>query len=164
MDSTANMLALPIEIERGDSTAATWTLPIEPLRFDPTFAYDPVRNQYDSTRLLERLSRGSVALTEVDLYIPILAFVFGEAELGGRRAIVSTHRLRQEFYGLPPDPKLLEERTIKEAAHEWGHALGLRHCRRYDCVMHASQSVDQIDVKSERFCPECSRRLTMRRP
>ena len=76
-------------------------------------------------------------MTDVDLMIPILEFVFGEAELGGLRRIVSTYRLRQEFYGLPPDPALSIERTIKEARHEWGHALGLRHCRRFDCVMRA---------------------------
>jgi archaemetzincin len=63
--------------------------------------------------------------------------------------------LRQEFYGLPHDPELLIERTIKEARHEWGHAMGLRHCRRYDCVMRASPSVDQIDAKGEDFCEEC---------
>ena len=98
-------------------------------------------------------------MTDVDLFIPILEYVFGEAELSGGRGVVSTYRLRQEFYGLPPDPALLIERIIKEVRHEWGHALGLRHCRRFDCVMRASPSVDQIDSKGDGFCEDCSKLL-----
>lgn len=128
---------------------------VEALTFDPAFAYGERRAQYDSTRLLERLPRGAVALTELDLCIPILEYVFGEAELGGRRGIVSTHRLRQEFYGLPANRALLIERIVKEVRHEWGHAIGLRHCRRFDCVMRASPSVDQIDVKGDQLCEDC---------
>lgn len=135
-------------------------VPVEPLGLDPAFAYDASRGQYYSTKILERLPRGKVAVTHLDLFIPILEFVFGEAEIGGGRAVVSTHRLRQEFYGLPPDPALLRERLMKEALHEWGHALGLRHCYRYDCVMHASPSVDQIDLKGDDFCPSCRRLLS----
>jgi archaemetzincin len=128
---------------------------IEPLGFDPSFAFDARRGQYDSTLLLDRLPRGMVAVTDLDLMIPILEFVFGEAELGGRRAIVSTHRLHQEFYGLAADENLLQARVRKEVHHEWGHALGLRHCRRYDCVMSSSASVDQVDIKGEEFCEHC---------
>jgi len=109
--------------------------------------------------LLERLPRGVVAVTDLDLFIPILEFVFGEAEMGGRRAIVSTHRLHEEFYGLPVDEALLQARVRKEVRHEWGHALGLRHCLRYDCVMHSSPSVDQVDLKGQEFCESCRQRI-----
>ena len=136
-----------------------WPIAIEWLPADPAFAYDRARGQYNSTRILERLPRGQIAVTDVDLFIPILEYVFGEAELGGRRGIVSTYRLRQEFYGLPPDPALLRERIIKEARHEWGHALGLRHCYRYDCVMRASPSVDQVDLKGAEFCESCRQEM-----
>ncbi|MGA7369045.1 MAG: hypothetical protein WBX01_07945 [Nitrososphaeraceae archaeon] len=32
-------------------------------------------------------------------------------------------RLRQEFYGLVPDIDLFQQRMIKEAVHELGHAF-----------------------------------------
>ena len=153
MDSTA-LLGLYMQTK-------TWPIAvtIEPLGVDPAFSYDPARRQYNSTRILERLPRGRIAVTDVDLFIPILEFVFGEAELGGGRGIISTCRLREEFYGLPANPALLRERMVKEARHEWGHALGLLHCFRFDCVMRASPSVVQIDLKSGDFCPNCRKTL-----
>ena len=74
----------------------------------------------------------------MDLYIPVLTFVFGEAQLSDGGAVVSAHRLRQEFYGMPTDPELLHERLLKESLHELGHTYGLRHCPDYTCVMSSS--------------------------
>jgi archaemetzincin len=54
-----------------------------------------------------------LAVTDIDLYIPILKYVFGEAQVGGPCAGVSTFRLRQEFYGLDRDDALLRERLLK---------------------------------------------------
>ena len=71
--------------------------------------------------------------------------------------MVSAHRLRQEFYGLPTDPELLHERLLKEALHELGHTYGLRHCPDYTCVMSSSNGVERIDLKSAEFCPTCAR-------
>jgi archaemetzincin len=120
------------------------------------------RQQYCSTEILARLierapcaGSGLLGLTCFDLYIPMLTFVFGEAQLKGSCAIVSTHRLRQEFYGLPPDARLLRERLLKEAVHELGHTFGLRHCADHECVMAASHAVEWIDVKTCRFCSTC---------
>jgi len=129
--------------------------------FDPSFARHPERNQHHSTMLLEKLVTrfdGDVLLgiTEVDLYIPILTFVFGEAELNGRAAVVSYHRLTEEFYGLPPNGEKLVDRLIKEAVHELGHVAGLVHCHDdYRCVMAASHAVEKIDVKGREFCARC---------
>ena len=64
-----------------------------------------------------------LALTELDLYIPVLTYVFGEAQLAGDSALVSAHRLRQEFYGMPANRRLLDERLLKESLHELGHTL-----------------------------------------
>jgi archaemetzincin len=97
-----------------------------------------------------------LGVTDLDLYIPVLTFVFGEAQLAGGRAVVSTLRLRQEFYGLPADPELLGERLLKEALHELGHTYGLRHCPDYTCVMSSSNGVERIDLKSAEFCPTCA--------
>jgi archaemetzincin len=140
---------------------------IETFFFDPEPARHPERGQYYSTELLTRLKgvRAPAAwrllgLTRYDLYIPTLTFVFGEAQLEGHCAVVSLHRLRQEFYGLPPDPRLLQERLLKEAVHELGHTLKLRHCEDYRCVMAPSHSVEWVDLKGSTFCPSCHDRIT----
>ena len=97
---------------------------------DPSFARHAERQQYHSSEILARMQKyvnGNtwrlVGITELDLYIPILTFVFGEAQLGGAGAVVSYHRLRQEFYGLPPDADVLANRLLIEAVHELGHTL-----------------------------------------
>jgi archaemetzincin len=92
----------------------------------------------------------------MDLYIPVLTFVFGEAQLKDGAAVVSAHRLRQEFYGMPADTDLLHERLLKEALHELGHTYGLRHCPDYTCVMSSSTGVERIDLKNAEFCPNCA--------
>jgi archaemetzincin len=76
--------------------------------------------------------------------------------LGGDAAIVSYHRLRQEFYGLPPDTNLLRERLIKEALHETGHTLALTHCEDYECVMAPSHAIEWLDLKNAAFCDACA--------
>lgn len=132
---------------------------------DASFARDVVRGQYYSTAILERLAADPLAeggarllgITEHDLYVPVLTFVFGEAQIGGPFALVSLHRLREEFYGLPPRPELLLQRAVKEAVHELGHTFGLRHCADWRCVMASTHSVERLDVKSEWFCAKCLR-------
>ena len=128
---------------------------------DIAFAHHPERNQYHSTQLLEHLPRYSargeliVGVTGHDLYIPILTFVFGEAHVGGTCAVVSYHRLTQEFYGLPPDRQLLIDRLVKEIIHEAGHTAGLHHCDDYECVMAPSHAVEWVDMKGGAFCDRC---------
>ena len=135
---------------------------VESDKLDVAFAWSENRNQYYSTAILKRLAEhpGSdriLGITDCDLYVPVLTFVFGEAQIGGRAALVSCCRLRQEFYGLPPDSDLLHDRLAKEAAHELGHTLGLRHCGDWRCVMSSSHSVERIDLKDPVFCAECAR-------
>jgi len=135
-------------------------------RLDPAFAYHAGRRQYRSSDLLDRMRGllepgmdGMVGVAAVDLYIPILTFVFGEAELGGKCAVVSSFRLHQEYYGLPPDAGLMRERLLKEALHETGHTRGLTHCADYSCTMAASHSVELIDLKGTAFCKRCLARM-----
>ena len=133
---------------------------------DLGFAYDSLRGQYHSTAILKRLRKLPTAeswrvlgVVDSDLFIPILTFVFGEAQLGpadATTAVVSMHRLRQEFYGMPPDPETLSARLLKESLHELGHTFGLRHCADYRCVMSSSPSVENIDLKLAQFCPSCA--------
>ena len=143
-----------------------WDARLLPEMGDPEGAYDARRGQYNSTLLLHLLedsfdtrSGPVLGVAHVDLFIPILTFVFGEAMLGGPAAVVSVHRLRPEFYGLPPDPDLLNQRLATEAIHELGHTCGLTHCTDYTCAMHASHSADEIDIKGPGLCLPCLHRL-----
>src|ERR1039457_444300 len=129
-------------------------------------AYDRERGQYGSIAVLEMLARVCpadavklLAVTERDLYIPVLTFVFGQAQLSGRVAVVSLARLRQEFYGLAPNREIFLERACKEALHETGHTFGLVHCGDRNCAMSLSTNVRQIDSKRCEFCAPCGARL-----
>ncbi len=129
---------------------------------DPAFALHAERQQYHSSEILAGMQRyinGStwrlLGITQLDLYIPILTFVFGEAQLGGKSAIVSYHRLQQEFYGLPQDVDLLANRLLVESVHELGHTLRLTHCHDYQCAMAPSHAVEWIDIKDSGFCEDC---------
>jgi archaemetzincin len=131
----------------------------------PRDAYDVARGQFLSSSILSRVwgyveSSGFdrvLGVTDVDLFVPGLNFVFGEAECPGRAAIISLCRLRSEFYGGSPGSGLLVERSVKEAVHEVGHTLGLGHCQDSLCVMFFSNSVDDTDRKRSVFCEKCGR-------
>jgi archaemetzincin len=135
----------------------------EPL--DPGVAFEPARGQFHSTVILRQLAATAVGpeevrvlgVTEMDLFVPVLTFVFGEAQLDGPCALVSLHRLREEFYGLPGNAELLRERAVKEAVHELGHTFGLRHCRDWSCVMASTHAVERLDLKAADFCAACRR-------
>jgi len=129
----------------------------------------PSRQQHHATLVLAALLRhqpeaGSkiIGVVAVDLFTPVLTFVFGQAQFDGPSAVVSTYRLRSEFYGLPADEGLLVDRAIKECVHELGHAFGLIHCHHYACVMHASTAVDEVDLKGSSFCGRCASLLEQR--
>jgi len=129
------------------------------------FAHDPVRRQYGSIPILDMLlgrcppdAARLLAVTEHDLFIPVLTFVFGQAQLGGRVGVVSFARLRQEFHGLAPNREVFLERARKEALHETGHLFGLVHCAERTCAMSLATTVRQIDRKDDAFCAACSQR------
>ena len=132
----------------------------------PGFALDAVRNQHDALQILSWLESRfpgpgemALAIVDVDLFIPVLTFVYGEARLGGRSAVVSTFRLNEGIHGEPCDQDLFLSRVEKESIHEVGHMLGLTHCLDRNCVMVASNSLAQTDVKSPRLCPGCHAQL-----
>jgi len=143
-----------------------WDVLGEPLNADSAFHAE--RRQYHSTEILGRLHALAgqecwriLGVTDFDLYIPILTFVFGEAQMGGSVAVVSTHRLHQQFYGLPGDEAVFQERLLKESLHELGHTLDLRHCEDYRCAMAGSHAVEWIDLKEAAICSECLAKARM---
>lgn len=160
-----------IQVDAGDlETMEEFLASSLPLRIErcapvalPESSYLPKREQYDGSALLRyALEQGPPAadrvllVTELDLCIPMLTFIFGQAQLDGRAAIVSLARLRPEFDGLPPDPALTRERLCKEALHELGHTFGLTHCTDPECAMSLSINIANIDRKSADLCRDCA--------
>lgn len=131
--------------------------------------YDPIRNQINSSWLLGKIKEvlpgkpvKILGVTEYDLFIPIFTYVFGEAELNGRAAVISTYRFNNDLYGLEPDGNNDIIRLVKESTHELGHTFGLVHCLNHHCVMRSSNYVEDIDLKTEHFCQKCLRIISQR--
>jgi archaemetzincin len=129
---------------------------------DLTQFYDPTRRQYNGNQLLKRIdgefandSSKTIGLFSIDLFIPILTYIFGQAALNGRAGIASLYRLSNERYGIDPNDQLLLERFTKEVIHELGHTFGLIHCTAPNCVMRSSTYVEDIDQKEQYLCPLC---------
>jgi archaemetzincin len=124
--------------------------------------FDPSRKQYNGTLLLKKIESGfssdttkTIALFNVDLFIPILTYIFGQAYLNGRSGIVSVYRFSNERYGIKKDEKIIVDRFRKEVIHELGHTFGLIHCYDPACVMRSSTYVEDIDQKSHNLCDKC---------
>ncbi|MEA1905119.1 MAG: archaemetzincin family Zn-dependent metalloprotease [Candidatus Hadarchaeota archaeon] len=133
----------------------------------PSFAYDTERKQHRADAVLKHVHDQTPAhgqekifvITNEDLYAPGLNFVFGQAQCPGAVAVMSLCRLYPTFYGQKTDRELLLERATKEAVHELGHTLGLRHCTNPECVMSFSNSIIDVDRKKQTFCETCRGRL-----
>jgi archaemetzincin len=155
-----------------DGIAAEWfPMPAKRLAMIPVppESYDAKRGQYQSVEILKAITRNTpsdaarvLGVTEADLAIPTLTFLFGQAQLDGMVGVVSLARLRQEFYGLPADEELLRERLVKEVLHELGHTFGLTHCHDPRCVMSLATHVGLVDSKDERYCTNCGIRIARR--
>ncbi|MCE1198595.1 MAG: archaemetzincin family Zn-dependent metalloprotease [Marinilabiliales bacterium] len=133
---------------------------------DLSHYYDPNRRQYDGYALLKKVDADfgqagekTLGIFNVDLFIPILTFIFGQAYLNGRAGIASIYRLRNEKYGIFKDENILIQRFKKEVIHELGHTFGLIHCIDPECVMRSSTYVEDIDQKSQHLCKKCREKL-----
>ncbi len=132
--------------------------------------YDPARRQYNGNSLLKIVetefasdSGKTLGLFNVDLFIPILTYIFGQAFLNGRSGIASIHRFSNERYGIKADDTIFQERFRKEVIHELGHTFGLIHCHNPACVMRSSTYVEDIDQKSHHLCTKCLGQLEISR-
>lgn len=147
---------------------ATFAIPtrLAAVNGPPGDTLEPRRGQHSSTRILRwilgEMSAGAakvLGITDADLFIPVLTFVFGEAQVDGPAAVVSTARLRLTYDERPAPPALLEARLLKECLHELGHTFGLVHCPDATCLMSRSNSVLDVDRKRAAFCRDCRQRL-----
>lgn len=151
-NSVTREFMIPVQIREG--------------HFDLSEFYDPARGQYNGNLLLKEVdnqyaseSIKAFGLFYVDLFIPILTYIFGQAFLGGRTAIASIYRLSNERYGLKELNDYLLNRFTKEVIHELGHTFGLIHCHVPACVMGSSTYVEDIDQKSSNLCIKCRTQL-----
>ena len=129
--------------------------------------YDPGRRQYNGIKLLKEVdsvyssdSDKTVGLFSVDLFIPILTYIFGQAFLNGRTGIASHYRFSNERYGINTNDQCIMDRFKKEVIHELGHTFGLIHCHISTCVMRSSTYVEDIDQKSTNLCLKCRKEMS----
>lgn len=146
--AVAKILALPVRVLRP-----------RPL---PEQTYHIVRGQYHSTQILEQLLADNnsgafriLGITAVDLYIPILTFVFGEAQLNGQAAVISLFRPRGDADGEVVPLAVVLNRLIKLSIHELGHTFGLGHCREEGCLMGFAANLEKLDQKNLTICQYC---------
>jgi len=139
---------------------------IDFLKINCHFAFNPIREQYLASLILEELEKFKndfnekwLAICDFDLYSEGLNFIFGEANPNSQISVISLTRLREEFYGLPKNENLFLERIKKEATHELGHLFYLGHCKNRKCVMHFSNSLSDTDEKNSDFCQKCQKIL-----
>jgi archaemetzincin len=129
--------------------------------------YDPGRRQYNGIKLLKEVDSAfssdtykTLGLFRVDLFIPILTYIFGQAFLNGQTGIASLYRFSNERYGMNTNDKFILERFKKEVIHELGHTFGLIHCHIPTCVMRSSTYVEDIDQKSANLCLRCRNEIS----
>ena len=129
----------------------------------PAYAYDEKRLQYDAGIILKRMESEPfqnyskiVCILDVDIFVPIFAYVFGEAKQKGKFALVSQYRLKKNSDGSPPPVSLLLERAGKVALHELGHLYDLHHCMDERCLMHFSGELEDLDKTPLYFCRYCT--------
>lgn len=125
----------------------------------PKYAFNKDRNQYHTNAILKRLvpllegpSDVILAISDVDLFIPDAAFVFGEADRELRVGILSTFRMKGS-------DEQMSRRFQVEAVHQAGHLMGLSYCEDARCVMFMAQGLPECDRKNLMPCSLCRNEL-----
>jgi archaemetzincin len=123
----------------------------------PAGAWNRLREQYRAELLLKAAREAAagrvLGVTDQDLYVEGLNFLFGMAEHPGKAAVITIARLYSA------DGTRFQARMLKEAMHELGHTLGLDHCPHPKCVMYFSNTVTDTDRKGADYCSACRAKL-----
>jgi archaemetzincin len=133
----------------------------QPAQDRPKYAFNETRGQYHSAAILRRLAQLGhgeapvLGITDVDLFDPDQAFVFGDADRDANAALVSTARLFHGPDGKDVDAERLRRRLLVESVHEVGHLLGLSHCPDARCAMYLSHRPSDADRKGPGLCHAC---------
>ena len=129
----------------------------------PDYAFDERRFQYDAGIILKAFESIQfkdhdkvIGVLNLDLFVPIFTYVFGEAKQGGKFALVSLYRLGKNPDGSPSPSSLIFERAAKIALHELGHLFNLLHCQEKKCLMNFSGGVGDLDNTPIYLCRYCS--------
>jgi archaemetzincin len=129
----------------------------------PDYAFHERRFQYDAGIILKAFEsiqfedyEKVIGVLNLDLFVPIFTYVFGEAKQGGKFALVSLFRLDKNPDGHPSPSSLIFERAAKVALHELGHLFNLFHCREKNCLMHFSGGIQDLDETPMYLCRYCS--------
>ena len=135
-------------------------------QFNETVILYPTNIFYTSLKVIQNFHRYStlrLGITNLPLYSSTkknLIFLYGEAHINQKCAVVSTYNLRDIQMNLQNEPPVVEERIIKECIHELGHLiLGNNHCINSDCVMNYSNNLQKVDQKSIFPCNSCDEKL-----
>ncbi len=122
------------------------------------------RNQFDASTILSCIDvfsrrneekRFILLVTGDDIFMPGTRYVFGLSRPVTGTAVISSARLKNEYWGLPPDEMMLIDRLSREGAHEIGHLLHLDHCENASCVMSNPLTLDDLDNKKSMLCSSC---------
>ena len=150
-----------------DNIAATYNCTVSELPYSvklPSYAYYSLRSRYRALVILEYLDLIEgydkvIGITTKDICTPSNGIydwgVMGLSSLPGQSCVISTYRMKT------PNKKLFNDRFIKVALHELGHAMGLSHCTfSRTCFMEAAEgTVKSVDRETRSLCSNCKRLL-----
>jgi archaemetzincin len=133
-------------------------VPSEARRYNSTTSTQQVLTKHVADRIL-RPTRPKDALfylafTSSDLWVGHFNFVYGQAFPKDGLGVWSIYRNGDPAEG-PGAFRLCLRRTVKTAAHEIGHLVGIRHCTSFDCCMCGVNNREEGDRRPLPFCPEC---------
>lgn len=158
--STLELVRRPLESVYGRKTEVGAPLPV------PKYAYNPTREQFHSSAILKRVETArvpdwdaAIGITEADLFVPEVPFIFGEADRSTRSALISLRRLRPEAGPADMRREILARRFVSEVIHQIGLIRGLAHCPNNRCVMYFAAAVNEIDKRGSALCANCRKRL-----
>lgn len=125
------------------------------------------RNQRNAKHVLG-LTNEQIKTLRADLYLVVTnqdifgedsGYVFGFPNQELKTAVISVKRLVRWEEGLAPSK--IQERILKEAAHEIGHLEGLNHCPKAGCLMSDSETIEELDSRLPMLCINCSKSLKL---